>query len=159
QLQQVVSGLNLPVYFTNAHDHTNRRFIIEQAGVISVMQPGSTSRSTFLDIRSRVICCGERGLLGLAFHPQFSSNGCFFVDYTRQPDGATVIAEYHVSQSNPNVAETAEKVLLTIDQPYENHNGGMVEFGPDGYLYIGMGDGGSGNDPQNRAQNVNELLG
>src|SRR5215831_5037470 len=123
----VSSGLTLPVYITHAHDGTNRRFIVEQTGIISVLLPGSSTRSTFLDIRTRVVSGGERGLLGLAFHPQFSSNGRFFVDYTRQPDGATVIAEYHVSATNPNVADPAESVLLTIAQPYENHNGGMVE--------------------------------
>ncbi len=155
----IPSGLNQPLYLTNAHDGTNRRFVLEQPGRISVMQPGSSMRTTFLDITGRVLSGGERGLLGLAFHPQFASNRRFFVDYTRRPDGATVIAEYHVSTSNPNVADTSETVLLLIPQPYENHNGGMVEFGPDGYLYIGMGDGGSGNDPQNRAQNPNQLLG
>ena len=102
---------------------------------------------------------GERGLLGLAFHPQFSTNRRFFVNYTRQPDGATVIAEFRVSATNPNVADPTQTVLLTIPQPYENHNGGMIEFGPDGQLYIGMGDGGSANDPENRAQNLLQLLG
>src|SRR5437867_49343 len=97
--------------------------------------------------------------LALAFHPQFSTNRRFYVDYTRRSDGATIIAEYRVSTGNPNVADTTENILLTIPQPYENHNGGMVEFGPDGFLYIGMGDGGSGNDPQHRAQNIEELLG
>src|SRR2546427_6405118 len=155
----IASGLNQPVYLTNAHDGTNRRFVVEQPGRVSVMQPGSSMRMTFLDITGRVLSGGERGLLGLAFHPQFASNRRFFVDYTRRPDGATVIAEYRVSTSNLNVAETSETVLLLIPQPYENHNGGMIEFGPDGYLYIGMGDGGSGNDPQNRAQNPNMLLG
>src|SRR5213594_1158709 len=155
----IASGLNQPVYLTNAHDGTNRRFVVEQPGRVSVMQPGSSMRMTFLDITGRVLSGGERGLLGLAFHPQFASNRRFFVDYTRRPDGATVIAEYRVSTSNPNVAETPETVLLLIPQPYENHNGGMIEFGPDGYLYIGMGDGGSGNDPENRAQNPNTLLG
>src|SRR5437667_6455103 len=155
----IASGLNQPVYLTNAHDGTNRRFVVEQPGRVSVMQPGSSMRMTFLDITGRVLSGGERGLLGLAFHPQFASNRRFFVDYTRRPDGATVIAEYRVSTSNPNVAQTSETVLLLIPQPYENHNGGMIEFGPDGYLYIGMGDGGSGNDPQNRAQNPNELFG
>src|SRR5207249_3933398 len=155
----IASGLNQPVYLTNAHDGTNRRFVVEQPGRVSVMQPGSSMPTTFLDITGRVLSGGERGLLGLAFHPQFASNRRFFVDYTRRPDGATVIAEYRVSTSNPNVAETSETVLLLIPQPYENHNGGMIEFGPDGYLYIGMGDGGSGNDPQNRAQDLTELLG
>ena len=102
---------------------------------------------------------GERGLLGLAFHPQFPTNHRFFVNYTRQPDGATVVAEYKASASSSDVAETNEKTLLVIGQPFANHNGGMIEFGPDGFLYIGMGDGGSANDPGNRAQNVQELLG
>src|SRR5436190_4205747 len=154
----IASGLNQPLYLTNAHDGTNRRFVVEQPGRVSVMQPGSSMRMTFLDITGRVLSGGERGLLGLAFHPQFATNRRFFVDYTRRPDGATVIAEYRVSTSNPNVAETSETVLLLIPQPYENHNGGMIEFGPDGYLYIGMSDGGSGNDPQNRAQNPMPLI-
>ncbi|PYS22695.1 MAG: glucose dehydrogenase, partial [Acidobacteria bacterium] len=158
-LQPVISGLNQPLYFTNAKDGTNRRFIIEQPGRIRVLQPGASTTSLFLDISSRVLSGGERGLLGLAFHPQFSTNRRFYVDYTRRSDGATIIAEYRVSTGNPNVADTTENILLTIPQPYENHNGGMVEFGPDGFLYIGMGDGGSGNDPQNRAQNIEELLG
>ncbi len=158
-LQPVISGLDQPLYFTSAKDGTNRRFIIEQPGRIRVLQPGASTTSLFLDISSRVLSGGERGLLGLAFHPQFSTNRRFYVDYTRRPDGATIIAEYRVSTGNPNVADTTENILLTIPQPYENHNGGMVEFGPDGFLYIGMGDGGSGNDPQNRAQNIEELLG
>src|SRR5213593_3114962 len=137
----IASGLNQPDYFTNAHDGTNRRFVVEQPGRVSVLQPGSSLRSTFLDITSRVLSGGERGLLGLAFHPQFASNRRFFVDYTRRPDGATVIAEYRVSTGNVEIP------LLVIPQPYENHNGGMIEFGPDGYLYIAMGDGGSANDP------------
>src|SRR6185295_9875042 len=111
-----------------------------------------------LDITSRVTSGGERGLLGLAFHPQYPSNPRFYVNYTRASDGGTVIAEYQVS-SNPNVANTTEKVLLTISQPYTNHNGGMLAFGTDGYLYIGVGDGGSSFDPQGHAQNINDLLG
>jgi uncharacterized protein (TIGR03437 family) len=106
-----------------------------------------------------VLSGGERGLLGLAFHPQFSSNRRFFVNYTNRPNGATVIAEYKVSASDPNVADTAETILLTIAQPFANHNGGMIDFGRDGFLYIGLGDGGSANDPGNRAQNIEELLG
>ena len=159
-LEQIAAGLNQPVFLTSAKDGTNRRFIVEQIGRIRLLQPGSSSSTQFLDISSRVLFEGERGLLGLAFHPQFSINRRFFVNYTRRPDGATVIAEYHASAANPNLADaTTETVLLTISQPYENHNGGMIEFGPDGYLYIGMGDGGSGNDPENRAQNLTELLG
>jgi glucose/arabinose dehydrogenase len=98
--------------------------------------------------------------LGLTFHPQFSVNRRFFVDYTRQPDGATVIAEYQASQADPNVADGAETVLLVIQKPFGNHNGGMVEFGPDGFLYIALGDGDdSGSDPGNRAQDITQLLG
>src|SRR5689334_2245953 len=158
-LVPVLAGLASPIYVTNAHDGSNRLFVVEQPGRIKVLQPNATAPTVFLDITSRVLSGGEQGLLGLAFHPQFVSNGRFFVDYTRRPDGATVIAEYQVSAQNRNVAGTTERVLLVIPQPYVNHNGGMVEFGPDGFLYIGMGDGGSGNDPENRAQNPNELLG
>ncbi len=158
-LQVVVTGLSGPIYVTNAHDGTNRLFIIEQSGVIKVLQPGSSTPTVFLNITDRVLDGGEQGLLGLAFHPQFETNRRFFVDYTREGDGATVIAEYHASAADPNIADTTETVFLTIAQPFANHNGGMIEFGPDNFLYIGMGDGGSGNDPGNRAQNINELLG
>lgn len=159
ELVEVVSGLSNPVYVTNAHDGSHRLFIVEQGGRIKVLQPGSTAPEVFLNITSKVLSGGERGLLGLTFHPQFSTNHRFFVNYTRQPDGATVVAEYQASTLNPNVAETNEKVLLTIAQPFSNHNGGMIEFGPDKFLYIAMGDGGSANDPGNRAQNTQELLG
>ncbi len=158
RLEPVLQGLDTPVYVTNAHDGTNRLFVIEQPGRIKALASGATSPGLFLDITARVLYGGEQGLLGLAFHPQFATNGRFFVDYTRQPDGATVIAEYHASP-DPVVTAASESILLTIAQPYANHNGGMIEFGADGYLYIGMGDGGSGNDPENRAQNINELLG
>jgi glucose/arabinose dehydrogenase len=159
QLQPVVAGLSSPVYLTHAGDGTNRLFIVEQAGRIKVFQPGSTAPTTFLDITPNVVAGGEQGLLGLAFHPAYAANRRFFVNYTRQPDGATVIAEHQASASDPNVADAAEAALLIVPQPFTNHNGGMIEFGPDGFLYIGMGDGGSGNDPGNRAQNADELLG
>ncbi len=158
-LELVVGGLSDPLYATHARDGSNRLFIVEQAGTIRVLQPGATVPTLFLDITTKVLAGGERGLLGLAFHPQFPDNRRFFVNYTRRPDGATVIAEYRASGSSPNLAEPNESVLLTIPQPFANHNGGMIEFGPDGFLYIGMGDGGSGNDPGNRAQNPQELLG
>jgi glucose/sorbosone dehydrogenase len=131
---------------------------LELPGVIKVLQPGGSTPTEFLNITDKVQSPGEQGLLGLAFHPQYATNGRFFVNYTRKPDGATVIAQYVVSPSNPNIAGTTETVLLVIDQPFANHNGGMIEFGPDGFLYIGMGDGGSGNDPDQRGQNVNDLL-
>lgn len=159
QLVPVVIGLTNPVYVGNAHDGTNRLFIVELGGVIKVLQPGSSTPTVFLDIASKVLSGGEQGLLGLAFHPEFATNGRFFVDYTRKPDGATIVAEYQVSAGNPNVADAAEIVLITVAQPFTNHNAGMIEFGQDGFLYIALGDGGSGNDPGNRAQNINDLLG
>jgi glucose/arabinose dehydrogenase len=158
-LQPVLSNLSSPVLVTNARDGSNRLFVVEQPGRIQVLQPNASTPTVFLDITARVLAGGERGLLGLAFHPQFPANRRLFVNYTRKPDGATVIAEYRVSATNLNVVENSETVLLVIPQPFENHNGGMIAFGADGFLYIGMGDGGSANDPQNRAQNPDELLG
>ncbi len=158
QLVQIAGGLSSPVYATSARDGTARLFFVERGGVIKVMHPGLTP-TVFLDITSRVLSAGgEQGLLGLAFHPAFKDNHRFFVNYTRQTDGATVVAEYQVS-SNPDVALSAERVILTVPQPFANHNGGMIEFGPDGKLYIALGDGGDGNDPGDRAQNLDELLG
>jgi hypothetical protein len=150
-LTPFLTGLSQPVLLTNAKDGSDRRFIVEQSGRIRVAQPGAATSTLFLDITSRILSGGERGLLGLAFHPQFSTNGLYYLNYTRRPDGATVVAEYR------NGVE--QRVLFTVLQPYENHNGGMIEFGPDGYLYIGVGDGGAGNDPENHAQNPSDLLG
>jgi glucose/arabinose dehydrogenase len=159
-MQLLVTGLSSPVYVTNAHDGSNRLFVLEQAGRIKVVQPGSNTATLFLDITTKVLSGGERGLLGLAFHPQYSTNRRFFVYYTRQTDGTIVISEYHASAANPNVADPTEIVILTIPHPgFANHNGGMMEFGPDNFLYIGCGDGGSGNDPPNNAQNIDVLLG
>jgi len=150
---------------THADDGTNRLFIVEQGGTIELLRPGASSTTAFLTLpSSKVLSGGERGLLGLAFHPDFESNRRFFVYYTRQPDGASVVAEYKASASNPDVADptpttATETVLLTIAQPFSNHNGGMMAFDTNGYLFIASGDGGSGNDPGNRAQDVNSLLG
>ena len=162
QLQNVLTGLSNTVYVTNSHDGTNRLFVIEKVGRIRVAQPGAATTTVFMDISSRVLSSGnEQGLLGLAFHPQYIVNGRFFVYYNRPGDGAIVIAEYRVLSSNPNAGNSAsEIVLLTIPHPTNtNHNGGMIEFGPDGFLYAGVGDGGSANDPPNNAQNINALLG
>ena len=159
ELSPVLSGLSNPVLATHAGDGSRRLFVVEQVGRIRVLQPGATTSTTFLDISTRLAAGGERGLLGLAFHPQYAANGRFFVFYTRSGDGALTIAEYRVS-ADPNVAGTVSAVLLTIPHPGQsNHNGGMLAFGPDGYLYIGMGDGGSADDPQRRALDVGELLG
>jgi len=160
QLTPVVSGLTNPVFVGNAGDGLNRLFIVEQAGLIKVLQPGESTPTVFLDIRAKILSGGERGLLGLAFHPQYSTNGRFFVFYTRPGDGALVVAEYHASPASSNTAATDETPILTIPHPTNaNHNGGMLAFGPDGYLYIAVGDGGSANDPPNNAQNKNTLLG
>src|ERR1044071_8309373 len=137
-LVPVVTGLSSPIYVTNAHDGSNRLFIVEQGGIIKVLQPGSSTPTVFLDITTKVLSGGERGLLGLAFHPQYPTNRRFFVYYTRQTDGAIFIAEYHASSANPNVADTTETMLLTIPHPGQsNHNGGCMQFGSDGFLYIG----------------------
>ncbi len=159
QLQPVVTGLSSPLLVTNARDSSNRLFVIERGGKIKVQQPGATSATDFLDLTAKVLSGGEQGLLGLAFHPKYKTNRKFYVNYTRRNDGATVVSEFQASAGNRQVADTTERILLTITQPFSNHNGGMIEFGPDGLLYIGMGDGGAGNDPGNRAQNINDLLG
>ena len=162
-LQPFISGLTFTVFMTNAKDGSNRLFIIQKAGTILVVPAGSSTPNPtpFLDIHTLVQSAqNERGLLGLAFHPDYASNGRFFVYYTRVGDFAIQIAEYHVSSGNPNIADPTEKVLLTIPHPTNsNHNGGTVAFGIDGYLYAGTGDGGSANDPPNNAQNINVLLG
>jgi Glucose / Sorbosone dehydrogenase/Putative binding domain, N-terminal len=155
----VSSGLSSPIFVGHAADGSGRLFIVEQGGIIRVLQPGASTPTVFLDIHTKVVAGGEQGLLGLAFHPQYATTGRFFVDYTRAGDGTLVIAEYHVS-ADANVASPTERVLLTIPHPTNtNHNGGMLAFGPDGFLYIGVGDGGSANDPPNNAQNTDVLLG
>lgn len=159
QLLPVAGGLNEPVYLTHAGDGSGRLFVVEQPGRILVVQNGRVNPEPFLDITPLVGSGGsEQGLLSVGFHPDFAQNGYLFVNYT-DLNGDTVIARYTVS-GQPDVADpNSAKILLTIDQPYGNHNGGHVLFGPDGYLYVGMGDGGSGGDPENRAQNLESLLG
>lgn len=155
-LSQFASGFTDPVEITHAGD--SRLFVVQQGGLIKILNANGTTNATpFLNLSSIISTGGERGLLGLAFHPNYATNGYFFVNYTNTA-GNTVIARYSVS-ANPNVANTTGTILMTITQPYSNHNGGSIKFGPDGYLYIGMGDGGSGGDPGNRAQNSTENLG
>lgn len=150
------TGFSSPVGIENAGD--SRLFIVEQGGLIRILNTNGTINATpFLNVSTIISAGGERGLLGLAFHPNYVTNGFFFVNYTNTA-GNTVIARYSVS-GNPNIANTTGTILLTITQPYSNHNGGCIKFGPDGYLYIGMGDGGSSGDPENRAQNISENLG
>jgi glucose/arabinose dehydrogenase len=156
-LEMVVSGLIQPIGVSSAPGDP-RLFIIGQGGTIDIVVAGKVA-GTFLDLKDRISCCGERGLLGLAFHPQYATNGRFFVRYT-DTAGDVRISEFHVS-GDPNVADpNSEQILLTIPHPaYANHNGGRIEFGPDGYLYIGTGDGGSGGDPNDHGQSLNTLLG
>jgi glucose/arabinose dehydrogenase len=160
QWKAVASGLTRPVGLANASDASNRLFIIEQVGLIRVLEKGQLSPVPFLDIRDRVGSqSNEQGLLGLAFHPHFAETGFFYVNYT-DLQGNTVISRFQAPVDTPLPADTtSEKRLLSIDQPYPNHNGGSVVFGPDGYLYLGLGDGGSAGDPQSYAQSKDTLLG
>ncbi len=152
-----------PVDFQHADDGTNRVFVVEQAGKIHVFNNSATVISTtiFLDITDRVSRAGnEEGLLGLAFHPDYQLNGQLYVYYSAATPRRSVVARYDVSMGEANLADpNSEVVLLEISQPYSNHNGGQVVFGPDGYLYIGLGDGGSGGDPLGNGQNQSTLLG
>lgn len=150
-----------PVFLTNAADSSNRVFVVQQAGRIKVFQNFSSVQSskTFLDISDEVAFGGERGLLGLAFHPDYKNNGIFFVDYTTPNPLRTRISKFQVSSKPDSAIKSSEVVLLTFNQPYTNHNGGWIGFGPDGYLYISVGDGGSGGDPDTNAQNITRLLG
>ncbi|MEE9121302.1 MAG: PQQ-dependent sugar dehydrogenase [Syntrophobacteria bacterium] len=154
----MVTGLSSPVDITHAGDGSGRLFIILQGGRIVIFDGVQILSPPFLDITSLVSSGGERGLLGAAFHPNYVGNGFFYVSYT-DTAGDSVIARYSVSL-DPNRADpTSGVILLTIPQPFSNHNGGQLHFGPDGYLYIGIGDGGSGGDPQNNGQDLGTLLG
>jgi len=158
RLEPFARGLDRPINVTNAGDGSGRLFVNEQDGVIRVIGPdGALRAEPFLDIRRLVLSGGERGLLGLAFHPGFPGQARIFVDYTRVPDGATVMAEFRATADRADPA--SQRVLLLIPQPFANHNGGQLAFGPDGFLYIGMGDGGSGGDPFGNGQNTRALLG
>ena len=167
--QPFVSGLASPVEIAHAHDASGRLFIVEQGGRIRIVRTGVLQAAPFLDLSAAnggpVRTGGEQGLLGLAFHPSYITNGLFFVHYTRALAGDAsgneiVIARYARSAANPDIASPTGTVLLAIAHPqFANHNGGKLAFGPDGYLYIGVGDGGSANDPRNNAQNLSQLLG
>jgi glucose/arabinose dehydrogenase len=157
RLQEVASGLSSPLYLT-APAGDPRLFVVEQPGRIRIVQDGRLLPTPFLNLASRVSSGGERGLLSVAFHPRYASNGFLYVNYTDR-NGDTRIERYSVS-ADPNVADpSSARLLLSIKQPFANHNGGLNLFGPDGMLYIGMGDGGSGGDPRGNGQNRNTLLG
>jgi glucose/arabinose dehydrogenase len=159
-LVPVVTGISTPTAIVNARDGSGRLFLVQQGGQIRVYAGGQILGTPFLNIGSVIASGGERGLLGLAFHPSYATNRAFYVYYTNTA-GNVVIARYLVSAANPNVADPASGVvLLTIPHPtYGNHNGGQLAFGPDGYLYAGVGDGGGGGDPTNNGQNLGSLLG
>jgi glucose/arabinose dehydrogenase len=144
---RVASGFDSPVHVTAPRGGGTKLYVVEQEGRIRIVQNGRIT-GTLLQIRSGVACCGEQGLLSVAFHPRFARNGRYYVNYT-DPD--TRVVEYR--------GQRRLRTLLTVDQPYSNHNGGQNMFGPDGRLYVGMGDGGSGGDPENRAQNLGSRLG
>jgi len=164
--QVVASGLSNPVAVTHAPGDPDRLFILEQAGRVRVVENGSLLATPALDINPLVTGPNfngdERGLLGIAFHPDFQNNGLLYLNYTGSVAGlglATVISEYEMTPGTNTINPSSARVLMQIDQPFSNHNGGWIGFGPDGYLYIATGDGGSGNDPGNRAQSGNTLLG
>ena len=154
----VTAGLVQPLFVTHAGDGSGRIFVVEQAGRVRVIVGNSLQGTPFLDVADRVWSGGERGLLGLTFHPKFQQNGRLFISYTRRPDGATVVSEFRVTEPGSKPT-SAERMLMTVSQPHANHNGGMIAFGPDGYLYIGRGDGGGAGDPNDRGQNPDDLLG
>jgi glucose/arabinose dehydrogenase len=154
-VEPVFRGLSSPLYLISAPGQPNNVYIVEQPGRILVATKGKLRTTPFLDIHSSVVSGGEQGLLSVAFHPKYKTNHRFYVDYT-DTNGDTRVIEY---VSKGLVALKRRRQLLFVKQPYSNHNGGQLQFGPDGWLYVGMGDGGSGGDPENRAQNLNSRLG
>ncbi len=155
-LKLVASGFDSPVFVGAPRSEPGRLYVVEQPGVIRVLVNGHLRAQPFLDIHTKVRSGGEQGLLSVAFHPSYAKNHRFFVDYT-DLNGDTRVVEY---RSNGSVAiPSSARQLLFVKQPYANHNGGQLQFGPDGRLYVGMGDGGSGGDPENRAQNLSSHLG
>lgn len=164
-LLPVASGFSFPLDIKQPNDSSGRLFVVEQGGHIQIIESnGARASAPFLNVTglSGFESGGEEGLLGLAFHPQYASNRRFFVNYTRRISGQlqTVIAEFDASTTNAEFADpTTQKILLIVNQPFDNHNGGGLNFGPDGFLYIALGDGGSGGDPLCNAQNINSFLG
>ncbi|MEP6469401.1 MAG: PQQ-dependent sugar dehydrogenase [Chloroflexota bacterium] len=160
RLDLVAGGLVAPIGITAANDGSGRLFVNEQGGRVRTIGPdGNLQGDAFVDLSNRLAAGGERGLLGLAFHPDFAANRRLFVHYSRVGDGATVVSELRAAADLGTADPSTERVLLTVAQPFANHNGGQLAFGPDGYLYIGLGDGGSAGDPLGNAQNPNVLLG
>jgi glucose/arabinose dehydrogenase len=158
RLQEIVSGLSVPLYLTAPPGDAARLFIVEKTGAIRIIRDGVLLPDPFLDLSARVSNGGEQGLLGMAFDPDYATNGRFVVHFTDLA-GNTTLSRFQAS-INPDVADPASELLiLAAVQPFTNHNGGQVAFGPDGFLYLGLGDGGGGGDPGNRAQDLSDLLG
>ena len=158
RLREIVNGLVMPLFLTSPPGDLTRQFVVEKPGRIRIIKDGGLVPTPFLDISSKVSNGGEQGLLGLAFHPQYASNGRFVVNYTNTT-GDSRVSVYRVSADPDRADAASEQVIVEVDQPFANHNGGMVVFGPDGKLYIGFGDGGDGGDPPDNAQNRGVLLG
>ncbi len=159
RLSRVPGSYDEPTYVTAAPGDTSRLFIVEKTGAIRILKGGAVLPQPFLDISGQVSRGGEQGLLSMAFHPRYASNGLFYVNFTNT-NGDTRVVRYRASPADPDRAAPATaRVILGIGQPYDNHNGGQLQFGPDGRLYVGMGDGGSAGDPQGRAQNSRSRLG
>jgi glucose/arabinose dehydrogenase len=160
-LRQIASGFSSPLEIKRAPEESRRLFVVEREGVIRVLDGRTVLSEPFLDIQERVEAGGEKGLLSVAFHPRFTENGRLFVDYTApyREQLRTTISEFTADPGLEHVDPATERVLLRVTQPYDNHNGGTLAFGPDGYLYLSLGDGGSANDPEGHAQNLGDLLG
>ncbi len=159
RLEELARGLKQPVYLT--HDGTPRTFIVEQAGRVRLIESGKLAKQPYLDIVKRVTSGGECGLLSIAFHPNFAENGYLYVNYTAKlkKQLQTIVARFQAEPGATRVDPATEQILLTFDQPFSNHNGGQLKFGPDGMLYVGTGDGGSANDPEGNGQKPDTLLG
>ena len=157
RLAVVVRGLSAPVLVTQAPGEPGRLYVVEQGGLIRVVERGRTRPRPFLDVRALVVAGGEQGLLGLAFSPGYARNRTFYVNYTARGDGSTRVVRYRAA--NGRALPGSAREILRVEQPYSNHNGGNLVFGPDGSLWVGLGDGGSGGDPEDRAQNPDTLLG
>ncbi|MCL4833601.1 MAG: PQQ-dependent sugar dehydrogenase [Caldilineaceae bacterium] len=160
-LATVASGLSSPVDMADPGEGSGRLFVVEQTGRVRILRNGQIDATPLLDITDRVRCCGERGLLGIALPPNYAQKGYFYLNYTTEALGKlqTRISRFHLTADTDIADPASEQIVLVYDQPFSNHNGGGLAFGPDGYLYIGAGDGGSGGDPGNRAQNRADILG
>lgn len=160
-VEELARGFVSPVYVAGAGDGSGMLYVVEQGGIVRVIEASGVRPTAFLDLSGKVESGGEKGLLGLAFHPAFATNQTFFVNYTARVSGQlyTFVSRLRRDPITGNADPASEAVLLQIQQPYDNHNGGQLAFGPDGYLYVGLGDGGSANDPLNHAQDLGTLLG